>query len=253
MRGLVESDIEQNKTDAAIQTLKDELAKSPDRGDMMLLLADVEARVGRFDDAIHAYQGALGKMGKDSKARARIFVRLGDAYRRKGDSANAIQAFEQARQILPDDSTVLSDLAMTLDSAQRWSEAMKVYEAAIRLAPNDGVSLNNDAFLIAEHGGDLDLALTRAQRATQLLPDYTEVADTLGWIYLKKNLSDNAIAIFKKNVQNQPNSSTYRYHLGMAWYQRGDKVQARAALNEALKYSPSAYEKQKISELMAKL
>jgi len=88
---------------------------------------------------------------------------------------------------------VLSELALVLDAAQRWSEAMRVYEAAIKLAPSDAVSLNNDAFLIAEHGGDLDQALTRAQRATQLLPNYPEVADTLGWIYLKKNLSDQRL------------------------------------------------------------
>jgi tetratricopeptide (TPR) repeat protein len=253
MAGLVEADLEQNKAPAAVQTLKDELAKNPERSDMKLLLADVEARVGKFDDAIGDYQAILGKMGKDSKARAQIYVRLGEAYRRKGDANNAVQTFQKARELLPDDVTVLSELALVLDAAQRWSEAMRVYEATIKLAPNDGVSLNNDAFLIAEHGGDLDQALTRAQRATQLLPKYPEVADTLGWIYLKKNLSDQAIEIFKRNVAAQPNSSTYRYHLGMAWYQKGDKTQARQALVEALKYNPATYERQKIQELLAKL
>jgi tetratricopeptide (TPR) repeat protein len=253
MSGLVETDLEQNKSDAAIQTLKDEIAKNPERSEMKMLLADVEVRAGKFDDAVADYQAIVDKMGKNSRARAAIYIRLGETYRRKGDLANAIQAFQKARELTPDDVLVLSELALVLDAAQRWSEAMKVYEAAIRLAPNDAVSLNNDAFLIAEHGGDLDQALTRAQRATQLLPKYPEVADTLGWIYLKKNLSDQAIEIFKRNVAQQPNSSTYRYHLGMAWYQKGDKTQAHQALVEALKYNPSGYEKQKIQELMAKL
>jgi len=253
MGGLVESDLQQNKPDVAIQTLKAELAKNTDRAEMKLLLANVEVRVGRFDDAIADYQEIVNKLGKASKARAQIYVRLGEAYRRKGDPAGAVQAFQKAREILPDDVIVLSSLALVLDAAQRWSEAMQVYEATIRLAPNNGVSLNNDAFLIAEHGGDLDQALTRAERATQLLPNYPEVSDTLGWIYLKKNLSDQALEIFKNNVAKQPNSSTYRYHLGMAWYQKGDRTQARQALLEALKYNPPAPEKQKIQELLAKL
>ena len=253
MTGLVESDLEQNKSDAAIQTLKAEIAKNPDRSEMRLLLAEVEVRIGKFDDAVSDYQAIVDAMGKNAKARAKIYARLGETYRRKGDLASAIQAFQKAREIFPDDVTTLAELALVLDAAQHWSEAMKVYEAAIRMSPNDAVSLNNDAFLIAEHGGDLDQALTRAQRATQLLPKYAEVADTLGWIYLKKNLSDQAIEIFKRNVAAQPNSSTYRYHLGMAWYQKGDKTQARQALVEALKYNPSSYEKQKIQELMAKL
>jgi len=251
--GLVESDLEQNKPDAAIQTLKAEIAKNPERTDMRMLLAEVEVKIGKLDDAVADFQAILNKVGKNAKAAARIYARLGEAYRRKGDPADAIQSFQKARELLPDDSQILSQLALVLDSSQHWSEAMRVYEAAIKLAPNDGVSLNNDAFLIAEHGGDLDQALTRAQRATQLLPNYPEVADTLGWIYLKKNLSDQAIEIFKKNVAQQPNSSTYRYHLGMAWYQKGDRPQARQALVEALKYNPSTYEKQKIQDLMAKL
>src|ERR1035441_7100415 len=64
--------------------------------------------------------------------------------------------------------------------------------------------------------GQLERALTLAQRAKQLLPDLAEVTDTLGWIYLKKYLTDNAIAAFDEIVRKQPVRSTYRYHLGMA-------------------------------------
>jgi len=253
MTGIVESDLEQNKPDIAIQTLKQELAKNSERSDLKLLLADVEVRIGKFDDAIADYQAILNTLGKNSKPRAQVYVRLGEAYRRKGDPADAVQAFQKARELLPDDVLVLSSLALVLDAAQRWNEAEQVYNATIKLAPNDGVSLNNYAFLLAEHGGDLDQALTMAQHATQLLPNYPEVSDTLGWIYLKKNLSDQAIDIFKRNVAQQGNSSTYRYHLGMALYQKGDKGQARQALLEALKYNPSGTEKQRIQELLARL
>ncbi len=62
------------------------------------------------------------------------------------------------------------------------------------------MALNNLAFLMAETGGDLDDALTKAQRAKQLLPSLYEISDTLGWIYLKKNLADKAIDIFKDLV-----------------------------------------------------
>jgi len=67
MTGLVETDLEQNKSDAAIQTLKDEIAKNPERSEMRLLLADVEVRVGKFDDAVADYQAIVDKMGKSSK------------------------------------------------------------------------------------------------------------------------------------------------------------------------------------------
>ena len=136
---------------------------------------------------------------------------------------------------------------------RRWTEAKQVYEAVLKLDPNNAVALNNLAFLMAEHNGDLDDALSKAQRAKQLLPDMTEVSDTLGWIFLKKNLSDSAIDTFRELVNKAPNQSTYRYHLGMALYQKGDKLKAIKELQDALKYNPPPTERQKIQEYLARL
>jgi tetratricopeptide (TPR) repeat protein len=78
-----------------------------------------------------------------------------------------------------------------------------------------------------------------------LLPTLYEISVTLGWIYLKKNLPDHAIDIFKELVTKQPTHSTYRYHLGMAYSQKGDKTRAVEQLREALKYNPQSDEKKK--------
>jgi predicted Zn-dependent protease len=85
------------------------------------------------------------------------------------------------------------------------------------------------------------------------MPQATEIADTLGWIYLKKNLPDNALEIFRNNVTKQPNNPTYRYHLGMALFQKGDKVKAKQQLQAALSSKPSKEEEASIRELIAKI
>jgi tetratricopeptide (TPR) repeat protein len=106
---------------------------------------------------------------------------------------------------------------------------------------------------MAEHGGDIDMALTMAQQAKRMLPNLAEVSDTLGWIYLKKNLSDHAIDNFKDLVSKDPHASTYRFHLGMAYFQKGDKPAALKQLQEALKANPAKMESDKIKELIAKI
>ena len=73
------------------------------------------------------------------------------------------------------------------------------------------------------------------------------------WIYIKKNLSDNAIQVYHDLLAKQPNRSTFRYHLGMALYQKGDRVQARKELETALQNHPTKDEEAKIRELMGKL
>jgi Flp pilus assembly protein TadD len=148
---------------------------------------------------------------------------------------------------------VLGNLALVLDEAGRWSDARKVYEVALKLDPNNAVSLNNLAFLEAEHGGDLNHAQTMAQRAKQFLPNRPEVADTLGWIYLKRNLADNAVDVFADLVRTNPHNSTFRYHLCQAYNQKGDKPAAVRECNAALRETPAPQEQKDIKDLLQRL
>jgi Flp pilus assembly protein TadD len=142
---------------------------------------------------------------------------------------------------------------LLLDQEGQRAVARPIYEQVLKIEPDNAVALNNVAYMMAEGGEDLDLALNLAQRAKQRLPENLDVSDTLGWIYIKKNLSDNAIQVYHDLVAKQPDRSTFRYHLGMALYQKGDKVGARKELQTALQSHPSKDEEAKIRELMGKL
>ncbi len=250
--GLVETDMAQGKTDEALKILQTESDKAPNRVDLLLALGNTAVRAGKFDLGIQVFDRVLGQVDK-GRPQGDIYLRLGETYRRKGDFNNAVQVLQKARETLPDNVVVLSTLALVLDAAQRKPEAKQVYEATLKLDPNNAVALNNLAFLLAETGGDLDDALTKAQRAKSLLPSLYEISDTLGWIYLKKNLAENAIDIFKELVVKEPNISTYHYHLGMAYSQKGDKTKALEQLRESLKYNPTKDEKDKIQQLITRL
>jgi tetratricopeptide (TPR) repeat protein len=251
--GMVETDMAQGRTDAAFKRLETESAKAPNRTDLIVAMGNVSVRSGNYDAALGYFQKVLNSPNLDAKSRGDIYMRIGETHRRKGDLGSSIAAFQKAREALPENLVVLKNLALVLDSAGRWPEAKQVYETVVKIEPNDGVTLNNLAFLLAEHGGNLDDALTKAQRAKQLLPDLAEVSDTLGWIYLKKNLADNAIDIFKQLVTKAPTEATYRYHLGMSFYQKGDRPRALKELQDALKYNPKKEDRDKIQDLISKL
>jgi tetratricopeptide (TPR) repeat protein len=253
LMGLVETAMAQNKPDQALGMLHTEADKSPNNLDLRLAMGNIAVRAGKYDDAIGEFNGVLNALDKNSKQRGDLYLRLGETYRRKGDDAGAVNVLQKAREILPDNIMIISTLALTLDHAGRWNEARQMYEASLKLDPNNGIAMNNLAFLMAEHNGDLDDALTKGTKAKQLLPNTPEVADTLGWIYLKKNLSDNAIEIFRDLVQKAPNQSTFRYHLGMALSQKGDRPRAIKELNDALKYNPPKDERDKIQLLLSRL
>jgi len=253
LMGVVETYMAQNRTDEALKVLAAESAKSPGNRDLHMALGNTSARAGKYDQALAEFQKVLEATDRKSKVAADLYLRMGEVHRRKGDLNSSITALQAAREIWPDNAAIVSTLALVLGGAGRSQEARLAYEQTLKLDPANAVALNNLAFIIAENGGDLDQALTFAQRAKQLLPGLNEVSDTLGLIYLRKNLNDEALRIFADLVAKEPNHSTYRYHLGMALSRKGDKGRARRELEEALKANPSSDEAGKIRDLMSRL
>jgi tetratricopeptide (TPR) repeat protein len=240
------------QTDKSVEIVKTEAAKSPDRVDLQKELGNAEMAAGQFDGAIATFQAQIGK-AKDNKEKADLYVRMGQAWRFRGDTQKAIEAFEQARQLYPDNAAINATLAMIYDEGGRKDMARKYYEATIKLSPNDATALNNLAYLLAESNGNLDEALTYATRAKQRMPNFAEISDTLGWIYLKKNLTDSAVDTFKTLVLQQPQNPTYRYHYAMALSQKGDRANAKKEAEAALANRPPRTQEGEIKALLQKL
>ncbi len=249
LMGLSETYAGQEQYDKAVQLLQSELAKRPDLTQIRIALGNLAFRAGKYDLAVQNYKEMLAKEPDNGG----VYVRLGETYRKKGDTRSAIEAFRKAKELLPNDVQPYLQLALLLEGSGQQEQAKPIYEQILKLQPDNPVALNNLAYMMAETGGDLDQALALAERAKQKLPSDINVADTLGWIYIKKNLSDNAVTIFRDLVNKRPEVSTFRYHLGMALYQRGDKVQARKELQAALQLKPAPAEATKIKELIDKL
>jgi tetratricopeptide (TPR) repeat protein len=250
LAGVVESEVAQSDYQSALALLREEVRKNPNQLDYRIGIANILLRENQYDSAIQELQQVVAKNPKSADA----YVRLGTAYQLKGDTNAAIENYRKAKSFAaPGDAFPATRLALLLDGIGRRDEAKPMYEDILKIDPNSVVALNNLAYIKAEEGKDLDNALTLAQRARQQLPKDPNVADTLGWIYIKKNLSDDAIRIYREVVSTAPENAAYHYHLAMALYQKGDKQGAKQALDEALKRAPKAPEQQGIKELMAKV
>ena len=119
-----------NQFEEALNLLQSESAKAPDRLDLMMELGNLATRAGNYDLAINSFQRLLDRMDQNSDERGGVYYRLGEAYRRKGDSAAAIQALEKARGVMPDNRDVLMSLITALEAAGRSAEAIQLRELA---------------------------------------------------------------------------------------------------------------------------
>jgi len=247
LMGVIESLASQNRVADAIKLVQEQSAKEPDRRDWKLFLANLYVRDMRYDDGIKIYTDLL----KGDPKSGDLLARLGETQRRKGDVNTAIETFRRAAEASPTDTRPLLELALLLDGTGRRDQAKPIYEQILKIQPDHPVALNNLAFIKAEEGVDLDSAITMAQRALQKAPLSTNIKDTLGWIYIKKNLSNDAVQVFKDLVAAEPKNPAFHYHYGMALLQKGDRPAAVRELQLAIDDKPSKDDADKIRELLA--
>jgi Flp pilus assembly protein TadD len=126
-------------------------------------------------------------------------------------------------------------VGLILQAQGKNDEAQKRYERLVDLNPRAAVASNNLAWMYASRGEQLDKALQLAQAAKAELPDHPDVNDTLGYVYLKKQLPSLAIQPFRFALEKAPDNPAFHYHLGLAYAQAGDKAAARLAMEKALK------------------
>jgi tetratricopeptide (TPR) repeat protein len=246
VEGLAEVRLRQKQFDKAVQVWNAQLKTSPNSTAVREGLARTAMRAGQYDLAIAQYQQLVAANPNS----AELHSNLGEACRAKGDVNGALASFQKAKDLAPQKlylSSVLADLQQIAGNQQ---QAEANYRRVLASQPDNLIASNNLAFLLAEKGGDLDEALQLAQRAQTKAPATPAFADTLGWIYLKKNMGDSALQIFNQLARKYPKHPGFRYHLAVALLQKGDKVRARTELEAALKNQPPREDEAKIKQLL---
>jgi superkiller protein 3 len=140
------------------------------------------------------------------------FNNLGATYTILGRFDQAIEAYQKALLLNPQLSTTYYNLGMAYSKIDRFEQAVESYQSAIRLNPALAIAYNNLAWLYAKRGENLDDALKLSQRAAELEqnPDYL---DTLAWIYYQREMYAEAEETIKQAIQLKPEEKLYRERL----------------------------------------
>lgn len=249
LTGLTEIYSAQKQTDKALGLLDQAIQKYPKANGLQVVWANVAIRGGRIDDGLKRYREILAADPKNYD----VHIRLADALRLKGDLAQAIEMWKKASELQPTLTLPVLSRAMALDAVSRRSESAPLYEQVLKAEPDNVIALNNYSYYLADQGSNLDLALSYAQKAKSKAPSDPSVADTLGFIYLKKNLPQNATAIFTELAGKYPDVALFHIRLATAYLQAGDRAKAKQQLDDARRKKPSKSDLEEISKLASKL
>ena len=162
-----------------------------------------------------------------------------------GDSNDVNYAKEEeAKQYIrkaPSLSAGYIDLAQIQVNQKKYSEAVKNLEKAYRLAQNDEtrfMSLYNLA--VASYLEEsYDLALLYVAKAREYNKSEDDLDVLTAEIYLKQKKEDEAIEIYSKLIDKNPDVLNYTISTANIYVKRKEYLKARTVLKKYLKHQPS--------------
>ncbi len=231
LSGRVAVDLARRDAAAARRRVEEHVAAAPNDVSAAMLAATTFVATNAHADAEKQLRRAIALDPDHLPA----YSMLGRLYLATNRLDEGRREFEALALKQPRNEAAPTLIGMILHAQNDLADAQKWYERALQIRADAAVAANNLAWLYAEQGGNLDIALQLAQTAKQKIPDHPEVNDTLGWIYVKKGLPSLALRPLQASVAAEPSNATYQYHLGAAYAKLGDTANARRVLGRVLK------------------
>jgi tetratricopeptide (TPR) repeat protein len=168
------------------------------------------------------------------------YMAMGSVYRDEQKTDAAIGQYQRALELQPKSAPLITMVGNLYLEKGDLETARKYYARALEVDSNFPIANANMAWVDAEEGKNLDVALGMAQKATAMLPDVPAVSDTLGWIMFKKGNYSGAIPLLDACVKKAPDSAQFHYHLGLALLAAGQKMPGQAHLQAAIQMNKLA-------------
>ena len=217
---------EQGDYNQAIEIYNKLIAMAPNIPDLYSNLANIYYIKGEFDLAISNYQTAI-TLNPNRAWTSVIAQTMGFVYQEnKSDPDAAISAYQTAYVLTPEDVDIYVNLGSAFYDKEDYANALAVYRQALELQPYNAKIHCNLGFLYWGKG-DTDEAIKSYELAIKYNDKYDIAYNNLGVIYLDDlGRVQQAIDLFKKSIECNPNYALAHFNLARAITVVGDKIEA---------------------------
>ncbi len=123
-------------------------------------------------------------------------------------------------------------LALVFEHQNNPAQAIHHYEQALKVAPDDLMSLNNLALLFLQQNNPAAIQL--AKTAYEKAPQSAALADTYGYTLVRNNQQQAGLIILEKALALQKNSPRIQLHLAEAYLLTGNKSKGTTMLEKII-------------------
>jgi Tfp pilus assembly protein PilF len=225
------------------------VAKVPDNANYHFLLGQLLLAGHQAADAEVESEKALAL----DKSNSGAMLLLARARQDVGRLDEAEAAFDRLMQEKPKNPEPCVAYGLLEERRGNWQRAEELYRRALDLQASQPAAANNLSYLLLEHGGDTNYALSLAQIARRGMPESPSTADTLAWAYYNKGIYDSAINLFQEAIKSVPQNATYHYHLALAYQKSKQTILAKASFQRALDLDPKSSRALEIRQAITEL
>lgn len=147
--------------------------------------------------------------------------------------AEAIEALQKAAELDPQEGAIQLSLGIAWLNQGNTSEAINSFERAAELEPVESSIIHMQIGRILQVEGNLKEALRAYREALNLRPDLVETRKAIADILLEMQDTLWAIVEHRQVIELAPSDASSYYHLGLALRDRGRKLEAIEALEQA--------------------
>jgi Flp pilus assembly protein TadD len=174
-----------------------------------------------------------------------LLADAGDIWRNANQPAKALPYYNRALAMVGTPAPAAAwplyfDRGISEDELGDWAAAEPDITRALALSPDQPYVLNYLGYSWALRGEHLDQAEAMLERAVSLDPNDGAVLDSLGFVDLHLHRTSAAVAELTKAVELDPDDAEVNAHLGDAFWQAGQKLQANYQWQRALTLKPDA-------------
>lgn len=158
--------------------------------------------------------------------------------RRNSDYRSVLAIWADNVAKSPDNRWARDNFGNALLDAERPSEALAQYEAALRLAPDDAVHHHNAGNALAQLGR-LDAARERFAEAVRMAPDYVAARVAHGQALYRLGRFAAAAEEYGIAVRRTPDVADHHYHLALALLASARRREAAEEFKMAIQLAPN--------------
>ncbi len=221
------------RPERALKKCMDQIKKTPSaEPGIRMLMSRIYSAQKKFTRAEQQIKKAI-KLKPNSVVPYSV---LGNLYLRQGKIDQGIEEFKSALNRKPDAVQLKFTIATLYGKKKDYDEALKWYERIVDEHPKFIPALNNLAYTYANRypsQKNLDRSLKLIKDIPEELLDASTL-DTLGWVYFQREEYGKAIEVFK-HTESKADTPLVQLHLGLAYLKMNQVVEARDALEKALK------------------